>query len=66
MPSNPKIPSLSISVWSRATDIHLTLKGEADYIDHMFYVFGSLGPVGELVHKGKIHEKPASPSAASR
>ncbi len=53
MPSNPKIPALSISVWSGATDIPLTLKGEADYIDHMFYVFGSLGPAGELVHKGK-------------
>ncbi len=53
MPSNPKIPTLSISVWSGATDIPLTLKEGADYIAHIFYVFGSLGPAGELVHKSK-------------
>lgn len=42
-----------INIWSGTTDISLTLKEVGDYIVHIFYVFGSLGSAGELVHKGK-------------
>lgn len=50
MPSDPHI----INIWyNTSTDISLTLKGVGDYIVHIFDVFGSLDPAGELVHKGK-------------